>query len=343
MATGDPEQLSLALPAVDLRDRARRVLAALLIGSLGAVLLALALGSVWLDLGALLAPAPDSPARLILALRLPRVLAAYATGALLALSGALMQVLLRNPMGDPYVLGISGGASVGALTVMAFGLGGLSVDAGALSGALLALALVLLPALRWWRQTPGASAGARLLLTGVVLAAGWSALITLILTLAPEERLRGMMFWLMGDLAGVVGWRWPAGVLVVLLFALRPLLADLNAMSRGEAAAFAVGVPVRRRQFEVCLIASVATAVAVTTAGAIGFVGLLVPHAVRLTLGNDQRLLMPASAMLGGSLLVVADTAARTAFAPAQLPVGVLTALLGVPAFLWVLGRGTVR
>ena len=325
----------------------------LVLVSLGAlaclgVLLGLKLGSVpvgWQELLALAIDRlpVDAPARDIIGLRAPRVLAAFATGGLLAVAGALMQVLLSNPLGDPYVLGVSGGAAVGALLAMSLGTPALAVDVAALVGALAALVLVLLPGRRLWRSGAASSVTHRLLLTGVVLSAGWSAIITLILTLAPDMQLRGMMVWLMGDLGGAMRWQLPAGGLLLLVLALQPLAADLNVMLRGDVQAFALGVPIERRRFQIYLLASLATALAVTTGGTIGFVGLLVPHALRLCFGNDQRLLLPAAALSGGLLLTASDTAARTLFAPSQLPVGVLTALLGVPAFLWLLARSGPR
>ncbi|MDR2839522.1 MAG: iron ABC transporter permease, partial [Azonexus sp.] len=161
----------------------------------------------------------------------------------------------------------------------------------------------------------------------------------LMLSVADEHRLRGMLFWLMGDL-GQNSKPWPP--LLALLFTLivsMPLARELNLLSRGLMQARALGVAVDRLRYAVYLLASLATAVAVTTAGSVGFVGLVVPHLVRLSTGNDQRLLLPAAALAGGALLVLADTAARTVIAPQQLPVGVLTALIGVPVFLFLLSR----
>ena len=311
-----------------------------------AVVLALAvsIGSVALPAGTLWRALTD-PGTVpgtdlqVLQLRVPRVVAAYATGGLLAVSGALMQVLLVNPLADPYILGVSGGAAVGALSLLYLGVSGMPLELGALAGALIALLLVLAPAHRLFRADGGRLVATRLLLTGVVLAAGWSALISLLLTLAPEAALRGMLFWLMGDLGAVQYWEWPLAALLLLLLAVQPLARDLNSLLRGEIQAFSLGVPVARRRLQLYLLASLAAAVAVSTAGTIGFVGLLVPHLVRLLVGNDQRVLLPATALLGGSLLTLADTGARTLFTPAQLPVGVITALIGVPTFLWLLTR----
>jgi len=183
----------------------------------------------------------------------------------------------------------------------------------------------------------------RLLLIGVMLAAGWAAIIAMIFALAPEAQLRGMLFWLMGDLNGAESWAPALLTLAIVVAALYPSANDLNAVLRGEALAHALGVRVARLRLTLYLAASVATAMAVTTAGTIGFLGLVVPHALRLAVGNDQRVLLPACALAGGALLVAADTVARTVLAPQQLPVGVITALLGVPAFMFLLMRNPRR
>jgi iron complex transport system permease protein len=314
--------------------------------ALAAFALALASGSVRLApaelLQALVAPGDSVAGEIVTRLRLPRALAAFAVGGLLALAGALMQVLLRNPLADPYVLGLSGGAATGALGAMLAGLGAVAVNLGASAGALLAIALVFGFARRDFahQQMYGAlDASPRLLLTGVIMAAGWGALITLILTLAPQARLRGMLFWLMGDLNGVESWAPAMLALAAALAVSFPVARELNVLLRGEVLARALGVRVVALRRTVYLTASVATALAVTTAGAVGFVGLVVPHALRLALGNDQRMLLPASALAGGTLLLLADTAARSLLAPQQLPVGVITALVGVPAFMFLLTR----
>jgi iron complex transport system permease protein len=273
-------------------------------------------------------------ADIILQLRLPRALAGFACGGLLALAGALMQVLLRNPLADPYVLGISGGAGVGALLGILFGWSVLGVDGLAFVGALGAMLLVfgLAHGDGSWTQT-------RLLLTGVIVASGCGAVIALLLAMAPEAKLRGMLFWLMGDL-GQASRPWPPMMALGLALACAmPFARELNLLARGLMQAQALGVAVSRLRYIVFLLASLATAASVTTAGSIGFIGLIVPHLVRFLTGNDQRLLLPASVLAGGSLLVLADTLARTMIAPQQLPVGVLTALIGVPVFLFLLSR----
>ena len=271
---------------------------------------------------------------LVLELRLPRTLAAFATGGLLAVAGALMQVLLRNPLADPYVLGLSGGAAVGALLAMLTGLGALLISGAAFAGAMLAMVLVFGLA-----HGTGSWTASRLLLTGVVVAAGWGAVITLMLALTPSYKLPGMLYWLMGDVS-YARTPWPAVlVLIVAIIVVMPMARNLNVLARGPMQAAALGVSVRPLEWTIYVLASLLTATAVTTAGSIGFVGLIVPHMLRLLLGNDQRIILPASALAGGTLLILADTLARTVIAPEQLPVGVITALLGVPTFLYLLHR----
>nr|WP_228128444.1 iron ABC transporter permease [Marinobacter daepoensis] len=271
---------------------------------------------------------------LVLELRLPRTLSAFATGGLLAVAGALMQVLLRNPLADPYVLGLSGGAAVGALLAMLAGLGGAVISGSAFAGAMLATFLVFGLAHGTGSWTPS-----RLLLTGVVVAAGWGAVITLMLAISPARELPGMLYWLMGDVS-YARTPWPGvGLLLVVCFLVIPLGRSLNVLARGPLQAAALGISVRPLEWMIYILASLLTATAVTMAGSIGFVGLVVPHMLRLILGNDQRLILPACALAGGTLLVLADTLARVVIAPEQLPVGVITALLGVPTFLYLLYR----
>lgn len=287
-------------------------------------------------------PENSAASQVIHELRLPRAIAAFAAGGLLALAGALMQVLLRNPLADPYVLGLSGGSAVGALGAMLIGLSTFFINLGAFVGALLTVVLVFAFANRDLarRQGLGAmDASPRLLLTGVILASGWSAIITVILIVAPESKLRGMLFWLMGDLGGADSYAAALIALPVAIVLLFPVARELNVMLRGQDLAHAMGVRVVRLRRLILLTASLATAIAVTTAGTVGFVGLIIPHALRLVIGNDQRVLLPACALTGGTLLLLADTVARTAFTPQQVPVGVVTAMIGVPTFMFLLMR----
>ncbi|NNF40517.1 MAG: iron ABC transporter permease [Woeseiaceae bacterium] len=271
---------------------------------------------------------------LILELRLPRALTAFAVGGLLAVAGVLMQVLLRNPLAEPYILGSSGGAAVAALLAMIMGFGSTIVDVSAFAGAMAATLLVFSIAHGTGSWTP-----ARLLLTGVVLAAGFSAATTLLLAMSPDQNLRGMLFWLMGDLSFAYD---PARCLVLLtLLVVAGTLGarHLNVLARGELQAAIVGLPVQAFRYLIFIASALATALSVTTVGVIGFIGLVVPHLVRLVIGSDHRVVLPASALAGGALLIVADTLARTLLAPRQLPVGALTAAIGVPLFLVLMSR----
>jgi iron complex transport system permease protein len=322
------------------KGNARRLIGfgVLLLAAAVALMGALAAGSVPVPpaevIAALLGDGEGMAAQVVRELRLPRALSAFACGGLLALAGALMQVLLRNPLADPYILGISGGAALGALGAIMLGLAALWVDMAALAGALTATVLVfgLAHGDGSWTQT-------RLLLTGVIVAAGCGAGVTLMLALAPAGRVHSMLFWLMGD-ASAANRPWTVlAVLGTSLVLILPFGRDLNVLSRGALGAAALGVDVTKLRRGLYGLASVCAAAAVTSVGTVGFVGLIVPHLVRLALGNDQRIVLPATALGGGILLTVADTLARTVVAPRQLPVGVLTALLGVPAFLFLLTR----
>lgn len=273
----------------------------------------------------------------VLELRLPRAAAAFAVGGMLALAGALLQVLLRNPLADPYVLGVSGGASVAMLLALLLGASGGYASIIGFAGASVSMFLVFgLSRLGGpWTQT-------RLLLTGVVLATGWGACISLLLALTPGAQLQGVVFWLLGDLSaiprpGVGLWVLAAGLALALMFA-RPL----NVLARGETVAATLGERPQRLRLIIYFLASLLTATAVSLAGSIGFVGLIIPHLLRLLGGADHRYVLPNAVLLGGSFLVLADTLARTLLAPMQLPAGVFTALIGVPVFLFVLTRSDV-
>jgi iron complex transport system permease protein len=263
-------------------------------------------------------------------LRLPRLLIAFTVGGLLALAGAWFQVLLGNPLAEPYVLGVAGSASVGAVTgLMLAPESAWMMSAGAFGGAWLGIVVVMS------FSHLGAN---RMLLAGVVLAAFWSALLALLLALLPKNDLGLAFSWMMGDLSHsdipvpllLLAW--------VLALACGLLLSrSLDALLLGEKHAEALGVELKKLRRFLLLLASAVTALAVTAAGTIGFVGLVIPHLMRLLFGSMHRLVLPASAVGGGVLLMLADTAARTVVAPSELPVGVLTAMLGVPIFLWLL------
>jgi iron complex transport system permease protein len=304
---------------------------------LGFVALGMALALAWGN-GRFEWPGGALDWRIVAEIRLPRAIAALVTGSLLALAGALMQVLLRNPLADPYVLGVSGGAAAFALGAMMFGITFVPVELAAFAGALTSSVAVFVLA-----HGRGPWSTARMLLTGVVVAAGWGAVISLMLALGDDRSLRGMLFWLMGDLgyARVApGWLAALAALVAVLM-LRA--RSLNVLAAGDTQAALLGEEPRRRYTEIYVVASALTALAVSIAGTIGFVGLIVPHLMRLVVGADHRRLLPAAALFGGGFLVVADTLARNVFSPRQLPVGVLTALIGVPLFLLLLNRSGGR
>ncbi len=303
-----------------------------------AFVFALASGSASIAFGdamrALGGAASEDVHALVINLRLPRALTAFAVGGLLAVAGVLMQVLLRNPLAEPYILGTSGGAAVAALLAMLLGLSSFIVDLAAFGGALAATVLVFSIAHGTGSWTP-----TRLLLTGVVLAAGFSAATTLLLALSPEQQLRGMLFWLMGDLSFAYEPAATLGLLLLITIAATLLARQLNVLARGEIQAAIVGLPVTGFRYLVFIAASLATAVTVTTVGVIGFIGLVIPHLIRIVAGSDHRIVVPAAALAGGALLVIADTLARTIMAPRQLPVGALTAAIGVPLFLFLMSR----
>lgn len=301
------------------------------------LVLSLVSGSVslpWTDVWRGLISVDSLAHDLIFELRMPRALTAFAAGGVLALAGVLMQVLLRNPLADPFVMGVSGGAAVAALGAMLIGLSGFAIDAAASLGAFAVTLLVFGLA-----HGPGSWVPARLLLTGIVVAAGTSAIVSMLLALGEDSQLRGMLFWLMGDLSIS---RRPEPLLAVLGIALvlaYPLARHLNLLARGDLQARVLGAPVDAMRIGIFLASSILTAAAVTTTGTIGFVGLVTPHLARMMLGADHRRVLPAAALLGGTLVMLADLAARTLFAPRQLPVGALTALIGVPLFLVLMRR----
>jgi iron complex transport system permease protein len=284
---------------------------------------ALAIGSAGFDVEA------------IRSLRAPRVAAAAGVGALLALSGLAMQSLLRNPLADPYVLGTSGGAAVGALLALMLGW---SMTPGAALGALAAGAVLLLIARRALAASDDASP--RLILAGAMLAALFGALATLLLAMTPDQRLRGAIFWLVGDLSGADegGRSLAAAAAFAAWFVWRE--RSLDRLLLGSVAAHLLGEPVRRLRLELLLGASLAAALAVASAGAIGFVGLVVPHALRLAGVQRTRDLALLAPLGGAMLLVAADLLARMAAQPLELPVGAVMALVGAPVFVGFLARG---
>jgi iron complex transport system permease protein len=263
-----------------------------------------------------------------LQLRLPRTVTAFTSGGLLALSGALIQLLLQNPLADPYVLGISSGAAFFTLLMMLAGVSGDWLLTGAWAGSLLTAALVLLLARRhhWQIHT--------LLLTGIAISGGFAAGISLILLVSPDASLHSMLFWLMGDLNDA-HLSWVSPLILVSGLGLCWLLAPaFNILGRGEKEARALGLPIKPYRLLIFLLSSLFAAAAVTQAGCIGFVGLIVPHFARRLIGYHHRYMLPAAVLLGGSLVVIADTLARSLFAPQQIPVGIIIAIIGIPVFI---------
>ncbi len=324
--------------------RSTGVLALLCACAAGAALTALGVGAApvgFADAVAVALGGGDAADRtVVLGIRLPRVLLALLVGGALAVAGAVFQALLRNPLADPYVLGVSSGAAAGAVGVMMLGAGSFAagVEAGALAGALVAMAVVLRIAL-----AAGPALDTRvLLLAGVVVGAFLNAVVLLLLTSADAESFRSAVFWMMGSLAraDLAGAGALALVLAPCLLAMGLLSRPLNLLAAGEETASYLGVPVERVKQVGYLTASLAVAVSVSAVGVIGFVGLIVPHALRMLWGGDHRLLLPACVLGGGTFLVLTDTAARTLAAPAELPTGVVTALVGVPLFAALLVRG---
>ncbi|TDB99525.1 iron ABC transporter permease [Nonomuraea longispora] len=282
-------------------------------------------------------------AQIVWEFRLPRALLALLVGAGLAVVGAVLQALVRNPLADPFLLGISSGASFGAVLVLILGastLGGLSLSGAAFAGSLLALGLVYALAQRSGRITPS-----RLVLAGVALAYLFQALYSFVLQQAQSGRAaQQVLFWLMGSLGGA---RWhmlplPTVVLVAGLVYLLLQHRRLNALTAGEESAISLGVNVQRLRITLFVLTSLLVGVLVATSGAIAFVGLIVPHAARLLVGADHRRVLPVTALLGAAFLQLVDVAARTVNAPQELALSIVTALIGVPFFLWLLRRRSV-
>ncbi|MCY4667005.1 MAG: iron chelate uptake ABC transporter family permease subunit [Rhodococcus sp.] len=275
-------------------------------------------------------------------LRLPRTLLAALCGAGLGLCGAIMQALLRNPLADPFVLGISSGASTGAVLIVILGVGSgvIGLSSGAFIGAVISFALVLLLA-----HAAGGTPD-RVILAGVAATQLFSALTSfIVITSADPEQTRGVMFWLLGSLGGA-DWLDVALCAAVVAVGLAVCLTHsraLDAFAFGEDAASSLGVNVWRVRVTLLLATALMTAVIVSVAGAIGFVGLVLPHAARALVGSNHRRLLPASALIGSIFLVWVDAVARTAIAPQELPAGVVTALVGVPAFAVILWRRKAR
>jgi iron complex transport system permease protein len=272
-------------------------------------------------------------------LRLPRILLGILVGAALSVAGASFQALLRNPLADPYVLGVSSGAALGSILALLLVPGfALITPLGAFLGAILTITGVY-----FLGRRDGQLDNTTLLLGGIISASFFSAIIMFLMTTQAGRDRGGMVFWLMGDLSTPVSpgmqWIFTVGLLAG-IGAIYSTSADLNLLLTGEREAAHLGVEVTRVKLVVYVSASLLTALAVSASGAIGYVGLLVPHAVRFIFGSDYRLLIPASALCGAIAIVLADTLARTVVAPTELPVGAMTALAGAPVFIYLLRRG---
>ncbi len=308
-----------------------------------ALLLAVAVGAVPVPpaeiLAALGGTAEPTIHAIVIDLRLPRAVLAALIGAGLAVAGTVFQALLRNPLAEPYILGVSGGAAVAAVAVIGFAgaVAAWALPLAAFLGGIGAIILVFRIA-----ASVGSALDTRvLLLAGVVVGAFFNAVILLLLTLADVETFRSAVFWMMGSLAAAT---WSSVLLLAAytvpsLALLLALARPLNLMAVGEETALYLGTPVERVKRVAYVVASLLVAGGVAVAGVIGFVGLIVPHALRLVWGGDHRFLLPGSALAGAVFLLLADTAARTIAAPVELPVGVVTALVGVPVFVVLLTR----
>ncbi|KQT89751.1 iron ABC transporter [Methylobacterium sp. Leaf469] len=317
-----------------------------------AILLSLGLGAVRIAPARvleILTPGAAEAGRdglVVLNIRLPRTLLGLMVGAGLAVSGALMQGLFRNPLADPALVGVSAGAGLAAAAVIVVGdrlLAGLGLP-GPLPYAALPVAAFLggLGAtLGLYRiaTRAGRTSVATLLLAGIALGALSGALTGLLVYASDDRQLRDLTFWSLGSLGGATWTKvWATAPALLPVLVLVPFLGrGLNALVLGEAEAFHLGVPVERLKRLAILLVAVAVGAGVAASGVIGFVGLVVPHALRLVIGPDHRRLLPASALLGGAFLVLADVAARVVVAPAELPIGIVTAFVGAPVFLWLL------
>jgi iron complex transport system permease protein len=287
---------------------------------------------------------------IIFDIRLPRAILGFMIGASLALSGAIMQGLFRNPLADPRLVGVSAGASFGAVVMIVLGgtfaaplyalLGIYALPSAAFAGGLATTSLLYKIATRH-----GQTSVATMLLAGITLGALSMAMTGLLIYMADDRQLRDLTFWSMGSLAGATWMKvGAAGPIILLSMLAIPFMArGLNAITLGEAAAFHMGVPVQWLKTIAIVTVAAGTGASVAVSGGIGFVGIVVPHILRMAIGPDHRYLLPASALLGGSLLIFADVLARTVVVPAELPIGIITAAVGGPFFLWILLRHRTR
>jgi len=276
-------------------------------------------------------------------IRFPRVLLGAIVGAGLSVVGVAIQSLVRNSLADPYILGVSSGASVGATLVILFGafsmFGQFALSLGAFAGALLSILLIFSLS-----RIGGQNSTVRLLMSGIAISAILSAVTSLIIFSAPNEHgIRSVLFWMSGSLAGGK-WEYltiPTLVVLICLFVLMAQYRSLNAMLMGEESAGTLGVNTVQFRKQLLMITALLTGVIVAISGAIGFVGLMMPHIVRVVVGSDHRRVLPVSALFGAIFLIWADSIARLAFAPEELPIGIITALCGGPFFIWLMLRNS--
>lgn len=338
---------------------ARLTLAVLVVLSIVALALSIATGasdaSALGVIGALVSGAEDTALSLrdriiVFDIRMPRALLGFLIGAALAMSGAVMQGLFRNPLADPGLVGISSGAALGAVLMIVLGsalpagvmlvLGAYALPLAAFVGGLLTTLLLYRIATRG-----GQTSVATMLLAGIAIAALTGAVTGILIYMADDKQLRDITFWGLGSLSGMTWVKLlAAGPIILVALLVVPFLSrGLNAITLGEAAAFHMGVKVQRLKYIAVVAVAGAVGASVAVSGGIGFVGIVVPHLLRIVIGPDHRYLLPASALLGGVLLLGADMLARTIVAPAELPIGIITALAGAPFFLWVLLRDRTR
>ncbi len=333
------------------------VIALLVIGSVLSLLFSVTTGASdasFLDVIANVAGSADAlnmrDRIIIFDIRMPRAILGFLVGGSLAVSGAVMQGLFRNPLADPGLVGVSSGASFGAVVMIVLGgtfaapvytlMGIYALPVAAFAGGLVTTLLLYRIA-----TSNGQTSVATMLLAGIALGSLATALTGVLIYMANDQQLRDLTFWGMGSLAGATWTKIAAAAPIILLsFAAMPFIArGLNAITLGEAAAFHMGVSVQRLKNIAIVTVAAATGASVAVSGGIGFVGIVVPHVLRMVIGPDHRYLLPASALLGGSLLIFADVLARTAVAPAELPIGIITAAVGGPFFLWILLRQRAR
>ena len=311
---------------------------------LAAVFVSLALGAYPIPVTALLTGHLTVPeASILTGLRLPRVLAAAAGGATFALAGAALQTLFRNPLADPGLLGVPAAAGLGAATALIVVGAGTALWVGALLGAALAMSAMLLVARRVSADgAVNASSTATLLLLGIAINAACAAGLAMLTALASEGQLKTLSFWMLGSFASLT---WPVVISLCLVAVIAAVLLQtmaraLGALLLGERAARAVGVDLKRLRFRVAVVTAAAVAVVTAFCGGVGFVGLAAPHLARLTVGASPRYVLPLSALIGALLCVLADVVARSIAPPIELPVGAITAILGVPLLITMIAGG---